>query len=945
MSELDDHEAHTIELDDESASLGAECLSPVAEASRASVPMEGERVGRFLVIDELGAGAMGVVVLAYDPELGRRVALKLVKPKGSDPLRARARLQREAMALAQLNHHNVVTVYDVGVHEGRVFLAMEYIEGQTLREWMRGGPRSWREVVEVFAAAAKGLGAAHAVGLVHRDFKPDNVMLGDDGQIRVMDFGLARIGSELEDGAASSSALELLEMGSGAELGLGSASGSSLTRTGSLLGTPAYMAPEQLLRQPATPHSDQFAFCVSLHEALYGSRPFRGRHFNAVAAAILAGRRSPPPSPRQAPAWLDQVIRRGLATRPEERFPDMDTLHAVLASVDLRLRRRRALGAVLGLGLIAGVGGSWKAYERMEAELACVATRDEVDEVWNATTRAGIRAQLSELMADEGHALADRILPWLDVRAEGWQHAAYELCRATKLEREWSAEREAKARWCLDGVRRELGATASGLANADRVAIARGVSAASSFVPARVCLDELGLDLAGAPPPIEEREAIASGFAELAELRYLRVSGQTTAGLERAEALTELFADLSWAPLELGLDAERVSLLVAAGSHREAAELGRQTYYRAAKRDNWTTAASVANVMIQTYGHVLGELAEGERWAELAELAIVHAGDPLGAHEARRQTGIGALRFSDGRLSEARDAFQVALAGLEAVYGEAHPAVAAILGNLAMVHGSLDEREAALALHQRQVEIMTKIYGPEHLLTLQARQGLAGDYMWLRDFERAVPMFESVIAALEQAHGPEHLDISVSLIYLAAIAHEQEDFQTMLDHARRALTIGEKAVGREHRWTATNYVNIADALVGLERWSEAEQAASEALAIAEGLWGPDSHRLGSALSKLGLAQLGAGEHALALATFGRGLELDFEALDPEIRADLQFGLARTLWEAPSELEADRAEAGRLLDAARSTYVELGIEGRLGLSVVERWLAARGRGIE
>ncbi|MBA2542205.1 MAG: serine/threonine protein kinase, partial [Deltaproteobacteria bacterium] len=230
----------------------------------------GATVGRFLVLGRLGAGGMGVVYAAYDPELDRRVALKLLRGSSRED-DVRARLLREAQAAARLSHPNVVSVFDIGVFEGRVYFAMEYVEGVTLAEWLRGD-RAWPDIVEMFVQAGRGIAAAHEAGVIHRDFKPENVLVGRDGRARVVDFGLARAadGEPTPVPALASSADP--DETQPAMRGISD----RLTRTGTLLGTPRFMAPEQFAGGEITPSTDQFGFCVALYSALYRTLPFRG---------------------------------------------------------------------------------------------------------------------------------------------------------------------------------------------------------------------------------------------------------------------------------------------------------------------------------------------------------------------------------------------------------------------------------------------------------------------------------------------------------------------------------------------------------------------------------------------------------------------------------------------------------------------------------------------
>jgi serine/threonine-protein kinase len=315
-------------------------VSHVAEPSQeqegpaVALPLEPGRplAGRYTVLEQLGQGGMGVVLAAYDARLDRRVALKLLLPRrearGDEA--ARARLLREAQAMARLSHPNVVAVYDAGsLEDGHIFIAMEMVEGQTLRQWTKERARSWREVLEAFLAAGRGLAAAHAAGLVHRDFKPENVLVGRDGRVRVTDFGTA------------------------------------LTLPGAVPGTPRYLAPELLTGAPADARSDVFAFCVSLHEALFHQYPFPGDTVRERLRAMAQGQLAPLPTRTEVPAWVGRVLREGLSADPRERPPSMEALLLALSRSPAGSRARwlaLAASLVVGLGLATSAGVAWRLH-------------------------------------------------------------------------------------------------------------------------------------------------------------------------------------------------------------------------------------------------------------------------------------------------------------------------------------------------------------------------------------------------------------------------------------------------------------------------------------------------------------------------------------------------------------------------------------------------------
>jgi serine/threonine protein kinase len=307
------------------------------------------QIGRYVLQERIGSGGMGIVYAARDTELDRNVAVKLLRLGGGSQSEAerRHRLLREGKALARLSHPNVVQVHDVGEHDDRVFVAVELVEGRNAREWIEESGPAWREVLQAFIQAGRGLAAAHDAGIVHRDFKPENVLVGDDGRVRVLDFGLARgsthaLTTPEEDEPAPASA------------STGSTLATPLTEPGVVMGTPAYMAPEQHLGRPADARTDQFGYCVALHEALYRSRPFSGKTRAALQRAVVGGHIEPFPTDRDVPKRVGRILLRGLNAQPKDRYPDMhELLHELEGVQPPRSRRLAYLAAAAAGGLLA----------------------------------------------------------------------------------------------------------------------------------------------------------------------------------------------------------------------------------------------------------------------------------------------------------------------------------------------------------------------------------------------------------------------------------------------------------------------------------------------------------------------------------------------------------------------------------------------------------------
>ncbi len=440
----------------------------------------GTRIGRFMLLERIGQGGMGVVYSAFDNELERRVAVKLIRALAPDP-REQARLLREARAMAKLAHPNVVTVFEAGTvdngHGDEVFVAMEYVKGETLRAWARRTPRHWREVVAMYSGAARGLAAAHAAGLVHRDFKPDNVLVGADLRPRVLDFGLARPGTDRDPEAASSSPRDSdHDVGAPA----GNVDISAISEDGVALGTPGYMAAEQIDGSPVDHRSDQFAFCVSLYEALYAERPYVGETFVELFVRIKEGTISPLPVGTRVPGWLRAIVLRGLDPRPQARWPSMDALLEALARDPARARTNLMLGAA---GLTALGVATWSGSLLVGGEVApCRDAASQLEQVWDDGQREAVRGALPA-------EVAEAVVPVFDQYARAWIDGHTEACEATRVRGEQSTERLDHRMQCLTRKRRELAVVIDQLAAAEPNAVANALARARGLSSVAACAD------------------------------------------------------------------------------------------------------------------------------------------------------------------------------------------------------------------------------------------------------------------------------------------------------------------------------------------------------------------------------------------------------------------------------------------------------------------------
>jgi eukaryotic-like serine/threonine-protein kinase len=530
--------------------------SPPPTARAAHEPARlarGATLGRYVIEALIGAGGMGVVYRARDPDLDRAVAIKQLGQVRSD-WQWRARLLREAQAMARLAHPNVVTVYDVGLAEDGLFVAMEYVEGVTLRRWL-AEPRTRSEIVAAFIAAARGLHAAHLAGMVHRDFKPDNVLVSHDGRVRVTDFGLvradasalvdpseaARSGSrdhELADPATDPASDPASHPdGALARDRPAGASPIALTVDDAVMGTPGYIAPEQYERAAVDARTDQFSFGCALYEALYGRRAFLGGA-DAIQQAVLAGR--PLEHPRDLPVWLRRILERALQRDPARRYRSMAELVAALEA-DPAIARRRRLIAITAVAIaVAGIAGyAGLASRRADQRLAaCREAPDELAGSWDAPRKAVIAAALG--VSDRaGRARTWAALePLVDRRAAGLRAARERTCLAS-VRGEQSFELAAKRSACLDERRDEL-VTLAALMERGEGDPANLITAARRLQTIDGCSDTDRLTREPAPPAgVIRRAMLRSVRASLGAARVMAAAGQLGRASEQAERAAE----------------------------------------------------------------------------------------------------------------------------------------------------------------------------------------------------------------------------------------------------------------------------------------------------------------------------------------------------------------------------------------------------------------------
>ncbi len=779
----------------------------------------GARLGRYLIIERVGAGGMGVVYAGYDPELDRKIALKLVRvPVDASPDAVaveRARLLNEARALARLRHPNVIVVHDVGTDaSGDVYVAMEFMDGQTLDAWMSDEARTQRELVEVFSAAGRGLAAAHAEGLVHRDFKPGNVMLDRRGVARVLDFGLAR---PLDPGGggggeATGARAPGLPRSPGLDLT------TPITRTGALVGTPAYMSPEQFAGRPADARSDQFSFCVALYEGLYGERPFAAASMAELMLAVVEGRVRPPSaSPRtRVRPWLRAVLLRGLATDPAARWPSMPALLEALARDPVQ-RRRRIVGVTAALAGVT-IAGAF-AWARLQGDAACEGGEERVATVWSADRRARIGAGFAGVGAGEGAAIWDEVARQLDVYAARWAAAYTELCRATRVRGERSELLLDRGMQCLSRRTARIDALLEVFEDVDPGVISNARTAVRGLAPIEPCLDRDAL-LAELPPPEDPETARrVTALRERVERGHaFEAAGKYTEGIEHAWDTVDAAMELDYAPAQAEALVRLGALLNRGAQFREAVEPLETAYFTALRVGHTRAAAEAANTLIYVMGVPLREFEASERWIDHAEALVLRSGDTL--LEGNFHNIVGALELTRGDHDRAIGQLRLGLELRAAALGDDHPALASSLSNIGMVLVGHREFDEALAAFERALAIRETHYGPDHPAVARVLESLGGVQVRLGEYDVARVTYERVLAIRERT-GAGTLHHARAHLGIAGLYLNTEEYARLEEHARRSISIYEQH-GLGHSPLAVYYLGVG--LQGLGREAEAVAA-------------------------------------------------------------------------------------------------------------------------
>jgi eukaryotic-like serine/threonine-protein kinase len=820
----------------------------------------GATIGRYVVEAQLGSGTMGLVLAAIDPALDRKVALKVVRPDqivGSTA--GRQRLLREAQAMAKLAHPNVVTVYEVGTFADHVFVAMEHVAGSSLDVWLKDGTRSLREIVEAFTAAGRGLAAAHAAGIVHRDFKPANVLISADGRVRVADFGLATTPIESPDPSPRAIVAPLSNT-------------LSITQTGALLGTPAYMSPEQHQARPADARADQFSFCVAMYEALYRQLPFAGDGYLAYAHNVTEGNVREAPRGSRVPGRIRRILLRGLSIDPARRYPG---LRALLADLDRAMaapRRRLAMagGGAIGIGALAFALFGPRAGGEKDP---CASADQPAASLWNAGARGKVAASFKASGIRDQAAIFARVDQAMGRRVAAIRAMRREACVATAVDRQESPVLFDRRMQCLSRRGDEITAFVSVYGGDEKAVMERALQAALTLMPIDQCADKDAL-MASVSPPGDPttRARVEELEGQLAHAEALESAGKWVEAGKEVDSITAQADKVGYAPIRARshfvsarIKSELDEYDSCAAELRGAAELA-----GAAKDDE--LLARIWILLYGTIGYHQSKPDEAKALEQVAAAAVERAGkadDLRGALENTR----GAIALGTGDYVASSDHFLAAAKHYTAAFGPDSPKLADVLTNAGMALEGVPRYPEAQEALERALTIKVKAYGPDHLAVAQSLKALGGLFDTMEKREESLAHFKRALEILEKTLPADHPMLATNLSSIGVVLDNLDRSQDALPYHLRAVSILESRPKENQVPLSYALSNLGVSYMETERYKEAFEVYRRALAIKEATLGKDHPVVGHNLCQMGTAARRSGDLVAAESYCRRALAI------------------------------------------------------------------------
>ena len=828
------------------------------------------RIGRYRVVEHIGHGGMGRVYAAMDEELDRKVAVKVLLDDDLPSESIRLRFRREAQALARLSHPHVVTVYEVGeTRDGQLFLAMEFIRGQSLDAWLKTEP-GWRDVLDAFIQGGEGLAAAHHADLVHRDLKPSNLMRSEDGVVKVLDFGLARIDSEEPSYPAGD---YQLSDHSGSHP---TSPTSPLTRPGAIMGTPAYMSPEQLAGTFVDAASDQYSFCVSLFEALYGERPTVYDSTDDLQESV---RRKAAASSNGLPSLLSAAVLRGLEPDPADRWPSMEAL-----LVELRkplAPRTRSKIAIVASVVTLGLGGSWAFGQYMQVKDRCTGAEAKLVGVWDEQRRGEVKAALVGTELVYASSTWERVESRLDEHARAWVEHHTEACEATAVRKEQSAKTLELRMGCLQDQVTELRAAVEVLADADETVVQNAVALVSALSDHQRCDDVEALGAALPPPDPAVADEVETLRGRLQAIHAEQRAGRVNEALEQIEPVVNEAEKLGYAPLVAEVRHRLGALQRNGGQNTEAEQELRKAYALAIENRHDYIAFEAALELTFLVGNELARHVEGHIWSEAVTAHAKRNPSDLNLSLATRAQG--SVYYSQGKYAEAKTHYEESVELLERSLGPEHLELTTALNSVGSALIALGDSEQATHRFERALHITEQALGPDHPAAAANLANLGIALRQLGEYDRAKIMVERSLRVRESAFGADNPDVVKTRSNLCVILSMKGEYEQAHTCHERTLRDAEKVLEPTHPFLAHAVNNLA---ISLHQRGELEQAGvmfERSLQIKEQLLGPDHPDLAIPLANLGTLLGVLGEHERGRQLHERAIKILETALGPEHR--------------------------------------------------------------
>ena len=951
--------------------------SPASEMGR---PEPGTVIGRYVIESFLGSGGMGLVMLASDPELARKVTIKLLRPGLANAKSSReqtkdaeARLLREAQAMAQVSHPNVVPIYDIGTWNEQVFIAMEYLDGGSLAQWLEGADRPVPDVIEKFAKAGRGLAAAHRAGLVHRDFKPANVMLSAVGEVKVTDFGLARSQTAAPSPERESKQRQAIQLNprSGG-IGLDS----PLTAAGVMVGTPAYMAPEQIYGEPTDSRTDVFSFCVALHEGVFGHRPFAGGSTTELLDAIERGERRSRSAKRGGGLQrLDPIFARGLAAEPDRRYQSIDD---VLRELVPRKKRWLAISAIAATLALAASLAWWGTQRGREVDLVAASTmcgggNEAIAAVWNSELAAKAEAAIAATSAIDGAKAGREFVERMNKKTTAWTAMHFDACAATRIEGSQTEDLLGKRMACLERHRVDIDDIVGRATLVTSSNVSRLLLAAESLPSTDSCANESSMASEVRRPPANVRDVVLRSEELTARALQSSYGGSDEEALEIAKQAVALARKTEYAPAEASALFTLAKIEEVAGDLEGAVEtLGEVIEIAKFASEKKILADAYTNKVVLLSR--LSRYDEAARWSRFARKALDELGGDLEAEAVLAMKNAHLLGNSGdirGALASAEraialrkqdtpvDQFKVAEAlwtlsrvhldftgnpkealrnaqladkiGTE-VNGLDAAENGFLIHHLALAQAAVGQTDRALKTLDRMATALRKMAGMGEgrieLVDATRRNILsnAGRY------DEAIVIAQELVKFTASRYGLQSYNHGDALLMLSLAETKDKRIGAALKSATKARAIAIENLGETGEMTLLYKGHHGTLLLRSGKKSEASIALKAALAGAVLVLPANSPTVEGLRSRYGEALVATGDH-------GEAIELLRSALKSSRDRNNKRLIAASAWPLAQALIATgepASEAKSLAIEARDYYAGDGNDAKLA-SKIQRWL--------